>query len=155
MLVYFIVYLFAEVMITSQFIEYFGGLIFFLEIVATFIIGVIILTNFKYAIVEQLNNLAFGKIDHTDLISVGIFTLLGSIFLIIPGLLSDVLGLLMQFEFFAFFVKNRLFKERLHTNSRSAPGAKNNFKKRNDNDYIDVEVVDDDKNSTDGNSINR
>jgi len=147
MIVYFIIYLFAEVMITSQFIEYFGGLVFFLEIVATIIVGSVILSNFKYAIVEQLNNLAFGKIDHAELISVGIFTLIGAIFLIIPGILSDILGLLMQFEFFAIFVKKIVFKERF-------PNKKNNYEKRSENDYIDVEIVDDHKDS-DGDSINR
>jgi UPF0716 family protein affecting phage T7 exclusion len=146
MIVYFIVYLFAEVMISTEFAAHFGGVIFFLEILVSFLVGVALMVNFKYAIVEQLNNFAFGKIAPEDLISVGVFTLLGAILLIIPGVLSDILGLMMQFEWFALLLKKVLFRSKFPTNQNQPRGK---------DDYIDVEVIDDVKDSTDPDALKR
>lgn len=147
MIVYFILFLFAEVMLSTEFAAQFGGVAFFLEILVSFLIGVALLANFKYAIVEQINNFAFGRIAPEDLISVGIFTLLGSIFLIIPGVLSDVLGLLMQFEWFALLLKKLFF--------RANNFPTNQHQQRGKDDYIDVEVIDDVKDVSDSGAPKR
>jgi 2-isopropylmalate synthase/UPF0716 protein FxsA len=122
-------------MISTEFAAHFGGLVFFFEIVGSFLLGVFILANFKYAIVEQLNNFAFGRINQDDLISLGLFTLLGAILLMIPGVVTDLLGGLMQFEWFALFLKNRLVKTTFPPNQNQ---------QRDQYDYIDVEIVDED-----------
>ncbi|MDQ1341102.1 MAG: protein FxsA [Campylobacterota bacterium] len=141
MIVYFLIYLFVEVMAISQFIQYFGGLIFFIEIVVSFIVGALILSNFKYAIVEQLNNFAFGRINYAEFVSVSAFTLIGAVLLMIPGILTDVVGIVMQFEFFAIFIKRILFKNNIESEKKY-----NN--KRSEDDYIDVEIVENDKNNS-------
>jgi len=146
MLVYFIGYLFAEVMVSTEFAAHFGGVTFFLEILVSFLIGVALLANFKYAIVEQLNNFAFGRIAPEDLISVGVFTLLGAILLIVPGVLSDILGLLMQFEWFALLLKKLFLRSDFPTHQNQPRGK---------DDYIDVEVIDDVKDSSGPDALKR
>lgn len=146
MIVYFLVFLFAEVMLSSEFAAHFGGFVFFGEIILSFVAGVVLLANFKYAIVEQLNNFAFGKMAQEDLLSVGIFTLMGAIFLIIPGILTDVLGVLMQFEWFALLLKKILFSSVFPTNQ---------YHKRGKDDYIDVEVIDERKEPADSDALKR
>lgn len=147
MIVYAIIYLFAEVMVSTEFASHFGGVIFFLEILVSFMVGVAVMVNFKYAIVEQLNNFAFGKIAPEDLISVGVFTLLGAILLILPGVLSDILGLLMQFEWFALLLKKIFFRSNFPTNQHQPRGK--------DDDYIDVEVIDDAKDGSASDALKR
>ncbi len=146
MIVYLLVYLFAEVMVSTEFAAHFGGVLFFLEILVSFMIGVFVMVNFKYAIVEQLNNFAFGKMAPDELISVGAFTLLGAIFLIVPGVLSDILGLLMQFEWFALLLKKIFFRA-------GFPVDKN--QQRGKDDYIDVEVIDDVSKHSDSDALKR
>lgn len=140
MIVYFLIYLFVEVMAISQFIQYFGGLVFFIEIVASFIVGALILANFKYVIVEQLNNFAFGRINYTELASVSAFTLIGAVLLMIPGVLTDIVGIVMQFESFAIFIKRVLLKDKFESEKK--------YNKRSEDDYIDVEIVENDKNNS-------
>ena len=146
MVVYFIVYLFAEVMTSTEFAAHFGGVTFFLEILVSFLIGVALLVNFKYAIVEQLNNFAFGRIAPEELISVGVFTLLGAILLIIPGVLSDIMGILMQFEWFALLLKKLFFRSDFPTHQNQSRG---------NDEYIDVEVIDDVKDSSASDALKR
>lgn len=147
MIVYFLIYLFIEVMVTTQFAEQFGGLALFIEILVSFGIGSFILANFKYAIVEQLNNLAFGRINQEELVSFGIFTLIGAILLILPGIFSDAVGILLQFEWFGLFLKKRLGNHLFRTN--------NHHTTRSEHDYIDVEIVEESEDRSGGPSLKR
>ena len=139
-LIIFLVLLFIEVVVSSEFAAAVGGVVFFLEIVVGFIAGAVILANFRYAIVEQINNFAFGKISQEELISKGVFSLVGAILIMIPGIVTDAVGIMMQFSWFAAFAARNLFRNSTYTGD---------FTQRRDNDYIDVEVVDEDDHRSD------
>jgi len=137
---YFLVYLFLEVMLTSEFITLFGGFIFFLEIVLSAIVGGFLIINFQYAIGEKLYSLIKSELDGSDVVATGVVSLVGAIFLIIPGVLTDIMGILMQFEFIAIFVKNIAIKRgyiRIKTDNSKKE------KRSSIDEVIDVELVED------------
>jgi len=139
-MMYFLVYLFLEVMLTSEFITLFGGFIFFLEIVLSAIIGGFLIINFQYAIGEKLYSLIKSELDGSDVVATGVVSLVGAIFLIIPGVLTDIMGILMQFEFIAIFVKNIAIKRgyiRIKTDNSKKE------KRSSIDEVIDVELVED------------
>ena len=139
-MMYFLVYLFLEVMLTSEFITLFGGFIFFLEIVLSAIVGGFLIINFQYAIGEKLYSLIKSELDGSDVVATGVVSLVGAIFLIIPGVLTDIMGILMQFEFIAIFVKNIAIKRgyiRIKTDNSKKE------KRSSIDEVIDVELVED------------
>ena len=139
-MMYFLVYLFLEVMLTSEFIALFGGFIFFLEIVLSAIVGGFLIINFQYAIGEKLYSLIKSELDGSDVVATGVVSLVGAIFLIIPGVLTDIMGILMQFEFIAIFVKNIAIKRgyiRIKTDNSKKE------KRSSIDEVIDVELVED------------
>ncbi len=145
LLIGFLLLLFVEVMVSSEFASMVGGVVFFFEIILGFVVGAFILANFRYAIVEQINNFAFGKISQEELISKGVFSLVGALLIMLPGIVSDVIGILMQFQWFAAFAAKKLFRSSVHMGD---------YTQRSEHDYIDVEVVEEDDRSS-GPSLKR
>ena len=140
--IYFLFFLFIEVMTSSYFIDMVGGFIFFLEIIGSAFVGIFLLANFKFALSEQIMKMVNRDIDFKDMVSNSIFSLMGGIFLIIPGIFTDVVGILMQFEFFIFVINKLFFKEII---------VKSSTKTKNDNqegEIIDVEVISETKHNS-------
>lgn len=148
-MIYFILYIFLEVMISSAIAGKIGGLFTFAEIIFTSMLGMYLLKNYKYAIRENLMSVANGQISQEDFMKQNIFVALGAILLIIPGFFTDCIGLLLQFSFFAQILARRILKKNHSNFANSANFANNtsytnNFKeKKGDDDVIDVEIVDD------------
>ena len=138
-MIYFVVYLFLEVLISVNISSAIGALATFFEIIFTAFIGISILVNFRKTLVENMTAVSYSCIDLEQFQRLNLFTLIGAILLIVPGFLTDILGSLMQFGAFTSMLVNRY-----HVKSKSCktPFEEKTIKK--DSDVIDVEIISDD-----------
>ena len=138
-MIYFLVYLFLEVIVSVNIASAIGGLATFFEIVGSALLGFLILINFKTTLRENLMSVSYNQIDLREFQNLNLFTIFGAILLIIPGFLTDIIGLLLQFSVFTTMLVNRYsIKFGRHDGMRH---KKNSTQK--DNDVIDVEIISD------------
>ena len=137
-MIYFIVYLFLEVLISVNISSAIGGLMTFIEILLSAFIGISILVNFKSTLRENLYAVSYDCIDLEQFQKLNLFTLIGAIFMIVPGFLTDILGALMQFSVFTTMLVNRYHFKSANCSTKY---EQNNIKK--DIDVIDVEIISD------------
>ncbi|MBN2816101.1 MAG: FxsA family protein [Campylobacterales bacterium] len=138
-MLYFIVYLFFEVIISVNIASAIGGFVTFLEIMLTAFIGISILVNFRKSLVENMTAVSYNCIDLEQFQRLNLFTLFGAILLILPGFLTDILGLLMQFSVFTSMLVNRY---NVKSGNCKTPNFKQNSMEK-DSDVIDVEIISD------------
>lgn len=162
-MVYFLVYLFLEVMISSIIASEIGGFNTFLEVLLTAIIGIFILKNFKVSLMESITKARAGHITQEEFIKTNVGKALGAILIIVPGFFTDIVGLLMQFSFLV-VILSKVFKFKTPTNrttystnfsssdfgydasrftNTNTKNTNNSNYKRNTDEIIDVEVIDD------------
>ena len=101
-------------------------------VVATSLIGAILLRLSPYAIMDSFNSIGFKKFNLISAQNAAISYILGAILLIIPGIFSDILGILLL----CYTIYLRMF-------AKIAPNENRNYKK-GDDDVIDVEIIDSD-----------
>ena len=136
-MLYFLAYLFFEVIISVNISSAIGGLATFLEIVLSALIGISILVNFRKTLIENMTAVSYNCIDLEQFQRLNLFTLFGAVLLIVPGFLTDIIGVLMQFGVFTSMLVNRY---NVKSGNCNAQGYKqNNLKK--DSDVIDVEII--------------
>lgn len=135
-MIYFIVYLFFEVLISVNLSSYIGGLLTFFEIILSAFFGIAILVNFRNTIRENLTAVSYSCIDLNQFQSLNLFTLLGAVLLIVPGFLTDIIGLLMQFSVLTQMIVNRYNVKSSKCNTNF---EQNNIQK--ETDVIDVEII--------------
>ncbi len=135
---YFLVYLFLEVIISVNISSYLGGLATFAEIILSAFIGIAILMNFRKTLVENLTAVSYNCIDLKQFQSLNLFTLVGAIFIVIPGFFTDMIGVLMQFS-----VLTSMLVNRYHVKSKSCNTSYNSNNKQKEPDVIDVEIISD------------
>lgn len=128
-MIYFLIYLFLEVILTIEIASRIGGLATFLEIVGSAMIGIFILMNFRHTLSENLSALQMRQIDMQGFSNRNLMGLFGAILLILPGFLSDIIGLLMQFSLFGSLIINR-FSRKYHTPTQPK-----------DDHVIDAEII--------------
>lgn len=134
-MIYFVLYIFFEVMISTKIASAIGGFATFIEIIVSAMIGFSLIANFRYTFFESLNALNNRSISIEEFQKLNAFSLLGAFLLILPGFFSDILGVLLQFSFFAtLFAKNIL-------HVRDNKKYKNYNDKGEDDDVIDVEII--------------
>ncbi len=138
-MIYFFVYLLLEVLISVQISSAIGGLATFFEIIASAFVGVAILINFRDTFFENMSAVSYNCIDLQQFQRLNLFTLFGGIFLIVPGFLTDILGILLQFSVFTSMLVNRYNVK--SGNCNTSYNNQNNIKK--DSDVIDVEIISD------------
>lgn len=136
-MIYFIVYLFLEVVVFVNISSAIGALATFIEIVLSALLGLVILVNFKSTLRENLSSLSQNYMDMREFNSLNLFTIIGAILLIIPGFLTDIVGILLQFSVFTTMLTNRYSMR----SSGHKKYTKNNIQK--DIDVIDVEIISD------------
>lgn len=138
-MIYFLLYLFLEVVISVNISSAIGGIATFFEILLSALIGVVILANFKNTLMQNLSAVSYRQIDLREFERLNLFTITGAILLIVPGFLTDILGALLQFSVFTTMLVNRYgvksYKDKTYYKD-------NSFRK--DNDVIDVEIISDD-----------
>ena len=104
----FFAYLFIEVLLSVQVAEMIGGLGVFAEIMLSGFFGLALLLNVKTTMVESLKAMSNNCISMKEFQELNIFALLGAVFLILPGIFSDMLGVLMQFSVFTALLVSRV-----------------------------------------------
>ncbi len=134
-MIYFVLYIFLEVMISTKIASAIGGFSTFLEIIVSAMIGFSLIANFRYTFFESLNALNNRTISIEEFQKLNAFSLLGAILLILPGFFSDILGVLLQFSFFATLCARKILHVRKHNSYENF-----NTKEKND-DVIDVEII--------------
>jgi len=137
-MIYFIVYLFLEVLISVNISSVIGGLATFFEIIISAFIGISILINFRKTLVENMTTASYGAIDLEQFQRLNLFTIIGGILLIVPGFLTDILGVLLQFSALTTMAINRF---NIKSGKYKTNQKQNNITK--DSDVIDVEIIND------------
>jgi len=135
-MIYFLIYLFLEVIVSTQISSYIGGLATFFEIIASALLGMAILINLRTTFVQNLQAVLLERIDFKEFQKLNLFTIIGAILLILPGFLTDIAGILLQFS-----VITSMFVNQYNVKSENY-NMKDDFRKK-DEDVIDVEVVND------------
>lgn len=130
-MIYFVIYLFLEVIVTVDIAGRIGGLATFLEIVASAFLGIMILMNFRHTLGENLYALQTRQITMESFTKRNMTGLLGAILLILPGFLGDMIGILMQFSLLSSFIVNR-FSRKYQPPTQPK-----------DDNVIDAEIIDD------------
>lgn len=83
---------------------------------------------------QNLTAVSYNCIDLEQFQRLNLFTVFGAIFLIVPGFLTDIFGILLQFSAFTSMIVNRY-------NVQSGQCNKTFTKDRKDEDIIDVEII--------------
>ncbi len=126
-MIYFLVYLFLEISVSIPVFSSLGVLGTFGEIILSAFLGLFLMSNSHYTLGESFNALRENKISPMMFQSISLLSVLGSILLVFPGVLTDIVGILFQFGFIATLV---------------AKFSKNDNKDfKNQDDIIDVEVI--------------
>ena len=106
-MIYFVIYLFLEVVVSVNIASYMGGIMTFFELVFTAMLGVAILFNFRNTLAENMKAVSYNCINLQQFQELNLFTLFGAVLLILPGFLTDIAGILMQFSVFTTMLVNR------------------------------------------------
>ena len=138
-MIYFLLYLFLEVMISGSAFDRLGTMGTFAEILLSAMVGFVLIANFRVTVGESLMALQRGNITPDEFQKLNIFTIVGAILLILPGFLSDLVGLSLQFGFIATMLANRIGRKR-----HQPPSQGHHSQRRQNDEVIDVEVIDHD-----------
>ncbi|MDD5716706.1 MAG: FxsA family protein [Sulfuricurvum sp.] len=128
-MIYFLVYLFLEVLVSIEIASQIGGLATFLEIIGSAFLGISILMNFRHTLAENVYALRMRHIDMEGFSNRNLMGLFGAILLILPGFLSDFIGIVLQFSLFSSLIINR-FSRKYHTPTQPK-----------DDHVIDAEII--------------
>ena len=138
-MIYFFIYLFLEVVISTNIASLIGGVATFFELIFSAMIGIILLVNFRTTLIKNLQSVSADNFDLRRLQELNLFTVIGAFLLIAPGFLTDIIGVLMQFSVVVSLLVNR-FSAKYHSDS-----TKSNHYTKDEYDVIDVEIIDDDR----------
>ncbi len=128
-MIYLLLYLFLEVYVSVQIASAIGPVWTFVEIIASAFYGFWILRNMHIQLAATMQALAMGEISVEEFESMNLYMLIGAFLLIIPGFLTDILGLLLQFGVFSKFIARKILK------------LKSKKTKQGEEDVIDVEII--------------
>ena len=133
-LIYFLVYLFLEIMFSYEFAKIFTPFGLFLEVIVSAVVGIYIIRLLPFSLNESMMRVLKREITQEEFLSIGLFKFVGAVLLIIPGVFSDLLGLLFLFEPFAKWIARKFLpKEDIHIYT--------NHSHYNDDEIIDVEII--------------
>jgi UPF0716 family protein affecting phage T7 exclusion len=142
-MIYFIAYLFLEVMISVDLASRIGGLYTFLELMVSALAGVVLLVNFRTTLMANMHAFSMQKIDMEEFQRLNIFAIVGAIFLILPGFLTDIIGVLLQFSVFTKMLVNRFTAKSTFENKTDTHTYTQIHSEKDDN-VIDVEIISND-----------
>ncbi len=134
-MIYFLIYLFLETLVSVNISSSIGGLATFFEILLTAVAGLFILANFRYTLAENFAAINLRQIDIEEFQRLNMFSFIGAILLIIPGFLTDIIGALLQFSVVTSMIINRFGMK------KKMDEMEKNCKKDGYDDVIDVEVI--------------
>ncbi|GAB6044603.1 hypothetical protein JCM11957_02010 [Caminibacter profundus] len=129
-LLFFLGYLFLEILFSYEFAKVFTPFGLFLEVLVTAGVGAYIIKTLHLSLFSEMQRVFYKEITEEEFVTAGLFKLIGAFLLIIPGVFSDILGVLFLLEPFAVWIAKKLFKQKIYAS-----------KNPNDDDIIDVEIV--------------
>jgi 2-isopropylmalate synthase/UPF0716 protein FxsA len=138
------IYLFLEVLVSVNISSAIGGLSTFFEILLSAFVGISLLVNFRTTLMQNLSAMSINAIDVNEFQRLNLFTIIGAFLLIIPGFLTDIIGILMQFSVFTSMIVNRYgVKSKKHNTYNTYDSYENiqNTNIKDDCDVIDVEII--------------
>jgi len=131
-LLYFLAYLFLEILFSYEFAKLFTPIGLFLEVILTAMAGITIIRTLNFSMYESMQRVLRREISEEEFISIGLFKFIGAVLLFIPGVFSDFVGILLMFEPIArWFAKKILLKNRVYTDIYDDT----------DGEIIDVEII--------------
>ena len=134
-MLYFLLYLFLETIVSVNIASAIGGVTTFFEILLSAFVGIVILANFRNTFMENLMAVSYARIDLEEFQRLNLFTVIGAILLILPGFLTDIIGILLQFSAITSMLVNRYGVKSKRENFEEP------FYKEHDDDVIDVEII--------------
>lgn len=132
-MIYFLAYLFIEIFVSYEFTKILTPFGMFLEVILSAIWGIVLIQNLNFTLRDSMIKVMYREISQEEFISIGMFKFIGAILLIIPGVFTDILGLLMQFDEFGAFIARKFLPK------------KDIQKDPFEDDIIDVEIIEDKK----------
>ncbi|WP_456451910.1 FxsA family protein [Hydrogenimonas sp.] len=137
-MIWFLLYLFLEIFVSVEIASAIGPFWTFVEVIVSAIAGLLLLTNFRYTFFENMQAMMNGDISPETFQNQNMAALIGAILLIVPGFLTDIVGILLQFGVFTNLLANRLARKQRHRSD-----VDTNPFHQGDTDVIDVEIIDD------------
>ena len=132
-MIYFLAYLFIEIFVSYEFTKILTPFGMFLEVILSAIWGIVLIKNLNFTLRDSMIKVMHREISQEEFISIGMFKFIGAILLIIPGVFTDILGVLMQFDEFGAFIARKFLPKK--------DVQKDPF----EDDIIDVEIIEDKK----------
>jgi 2-isopropylmalate synthase/UPF0716 protein FxsA len=139
-MIYFLLYLFLEVFISSEVASTIGGFMMFGEIVFSAFIGIGILFNFRTTLFTNIMELKERRVDANGFYKRNLLSLLAAILLILPGILTDIIAIGIQFFLLGQLIVNRFTPK--YPQEDSEIQQKNSYYSKDDN-VIDAEIISD------------
>ncbi|MFA6187860.1 MAG: FxsA family protein [Sulfuricurvum sp.] len=133
-MIYFLIYLFLEVIITVEVASRIGGLMMFTEIMASAMIGIAILFNFRSTLILNIMELKERRISANGFYKRNLLSLLGAILLILPGIFTDIIAVLMHIILVGSLIISRFMPKYPESNQPYQP---------KDDNVIDAEIISD------------
>ena len=142
-MIYFMLYLFAEVMVSVNLSSQLGGFNTFLELIGSAFLGFILLVNFRSTLFENMQAFSSRNINVQEFQRLNIFAVLGAVFLILPGFLTDIIGILLQFSVVTKMLVNRFTAKSDYTSGMNSTAnyTHTQIHEEKDDDVIDVEII--------------
>jgi 2-isopropylmalate synthase/UPF0716 protein FxsA len=127
-----------ELIVTISLAGKIGGFNTFVAIILTGVVGVVIMMNFKKVFMNSLVAVMSRQLSAQDVLTGNFLSLIGAVLLVIPGFLTDFIGLLLQLG----FIKNVLTAR-----VKKPQQQEKNYTHKGDDDVIDVEIIEHDTTS--------
>ncbi|WP_201353017.1 FxsA family protein [Hydrogenimonas urashimensis] len=135
-MIYFLLYLFLEILVSVEISSAIGPFWTFVEVIVSAIAGLLLLTNFRYTFFEILRAMTEGDITPETFQNQNMAALIGALLLIVPGFLTDIVGVLLQFGVFTNLLASKLARKK-----RTKSHIDTNPLDEGETDVIDVEII--------------
>jgi len=132
MIVVLIPFLFLELFLSLKMGESIGFFWSALWIILSMLIGLKLLQSSSFTMMGNLNSVRKGKLSMQSFKNASTSYLVGAVLLIVPGVFSDLLGIISLFYSLYLQFVAKMTPEQTN----------NNFKSKGDDDVIDVEIID-------------
>lgn len=136
-MIYFLIYLFLEVVITVNVASKIGGLMMFTEIMVSALIGITILFNFRTTLLTNVMELKERRINANGFYKRNLLSLLGAILLILPGILTDIIAVVIHVVLLGSLIISRFMPKYQNENQSYQPNQSK------DDNVIDAEIISD------------